>query len=291
MKKSCVAIGTFDGVRKGHQGLIDELIDISRKKKLKSVIVSLSRPVRHVSGILTETNEKKALLRRFFADEIYLLPVTRDLINLSAEGFFKKFLIRKLKSRHLVVGPNFAFGHGRRGDTAWLKKNCPKAGIGLTVKGLNCSHGKAISSSRIRSLLHQGRLELASKLLGRLYSFDGVHTKGRGLGRKLGVPTINLKVAKGKLLPLGVFLVTVEAAGKFFPGIANIGSRPTLYKNGGIVPEINLLGFHGSWKIKKMRIYLLKHLRKERRFKSINHLKKQLNKDMKKARLYFGFTF
>ena len=278
-------------MHKGHQGLIEEVLRISKKKGLKSVIVALSKPVRRVSGILTELKEKKNLLGCYPADEVHILPVSPGLINLSAKDFFEKFLLEKLGARQLVVGKNFAFGHSRHGDISWLKKNCPGAGVRLTVMSFSCSHGKAISSSRIRALLHQGRIEFASKLLGRLYSFEGEHIKGRGLGRKLGIPTINLKVFQGKLLPLGVFLVIVESKGRFFPGIANIGTRPTFFKHGGIVPEINLLGFHGRWKSGKIKVYLLKHLRKERRFKSVNELKKQLNKDMKKARHYFGFTF
>ena len=291
MDRSCVAIGTFDGVHKGHQGLIEEVLRISKRKGLKSVIVALSRPVRKVSGILSELKEKEALLKRFPADEVHILPVNRDLIKIGAEEFFENFIVKKLGARHLVVGGNFAFGHGRRGDTAWLKKNCPASGVKLTIMSFSCSHGKAISSSRIRSLLHLGRVEHASKLLGSTYNFEGVHIKGRGIGRKLGIPTINLKVNQGKLLPLGVFLVAVEAKGKFFPGIANIGTRPTFFKHGGIVPEINLLGFHGRWKSRKVRVYLLKHLRNEKRFKNVNELKKQLDKDMSKTRKYFGFTF
>jgi riboflavin kinase/FMN adenylyltransferase len=287
MEKSCVAIGTFDGVHKGHQGLIEEVLRISRKKGLKSVIVALSKPVRRVSGFLTELKEKREILDRVPADEVYILPVNRALINMSARDFFDKFLIGKMGARHLVVGKNFAFGHGRHGDIAWLKRNCPAADIRLAVKSFSCSHGKVISSSRIRTLLHQGRIEFASKLLGRLYSFEGTHIKGRGLGRKLGIPTINLQVFQAKLLPLGVFLVTLEAGGKFFPGIANIGTRPTFFKHGGVVPEINLLGFCGRWKNRKVRVYLLKHLRKERRFSNVNELKKQLNKDMKRAGQYF----
>jgi len=291
MEKSCVALGTFDGMHTGHQGLISKLIEISKKKHLKSIIVSLSKPVHHVSGLLSDLKEKKRLLSRSGADELCILTADKSLTSISAEDFFNDFLIKNLRMKHLVVGKNFAFGHNRKGDLAWLKENCPEKKIGLTVRSFSCSHGKQISSSRIRMLLHRGSIKFASKLLGRLYSFEGSQIKGRGIGRKLGMPTINLKVNPEKLLPLGVFLVVVEAKGRFFPAIANIGTRPTFFKHGGVVPEIYILGFHGKWKSGEVKVYLLEHVRKERKFKSVNELKRQLNKDLKKARRYFGFTF
>jgi riboflavin kinase/FMN adenylyltransferase len=291
MNSSCVAIGTFDGLHKGHQGLIAKVIEISKKKKLKSIVIALSKPVRHVSGILTELKEKKDLISQFPVDDIFILPVNDKLIKVSAQDFFKKYLIDKLNVKHLVIGGNFAFGHGRQGDVKWLRKNCLKNKVNLTVKSFTCSHGKAISSSRIRTILHQGRLEHAGKLLGRIYSFEGAPIKGMGIGKKIGVPTINLKVNNEKLLPLGVFLAVVRAKGVFFPAVLNIGSRPTFVNKGEVVPEINLIGFKGKWGKAKPKVFLLKHLRKERKFKNVNDLKKQLDKDLKAARRFFGFTF
>ncbi len=291
MENSCAAIGTFDGMHTGHKGLIAKLLEISKKRKHRSIIVSLSKPVHYVSGLLSTPKEKLALLKKSGANEVYVLKADKALTNISAESFFNDFLLKTLKAKHLVVGKNFAFGHGRKGDIKWLKKNCPRKKVGLTIKSFVCSHRKQISSSRIRTLLHQGRIRLASRLLGRLYTFEGVHIKGRGVGTKLGMPTINLKVDPAKLLPLGVFLVVVEAKGKLYPAIANIGTRPTFFKHGSVVPEIYLLGFRGSWKSRNIRVYLLNHIRKERKFKTVNELKKQLNKDLSKARRYFGFTF
>ncbi|MCX5781672.1 MAG: riboflavin biosynthesis protein RibF [Elusimicrobia bacterium] len=291
MNSSCVAIGTYDGLHKGHQGLIAKVLEISKKKKLKSIVIALSKPVRHVSGILTELKEKKDLISQFPVDDIFILPVTDELVKITAKDFFEKYLIDKLNVKHLVIGRNFAFGHGRQGNVKWLRKNCLKNKINLTVKSFSCSHGKAISSSRIRTLLHQGRIEHAGKLLGRIYSFEGVPLKGMGIGKKIGIPTINLKVNKGKLLPLGVFLAVVRAKGAFFPAVLNIGSRPTFFNKGEVVPEINLIGFKGKWGKTKLKVFFLKHLRNERKFRNINELKKQLDKDLKAARRFFSFTF
>jgi riboflavin kinase/FMN adenylyltransferase len=291
MSNTCVAIGTFDGVHRGHQGLIDKLLSISRKTKTRSVIVALSKPVRHVSGLLSELSEKKSLLNEFPVHELCILPVTRALITMSAQDFLTQFLVGKLHCRHLVVGQNFAFGHSRHGDVHWLKKNCPQHNIDLAVERFTSSHGKIISSSRIRELLHSGRLEFASRLLGRMYSFEGLPQKGRGLGHKIGVPTINLKVTPEKLLPLGIFAAVASAKGSFFPAIVNIGRRPTIEKNGAVIPEVNLLGYQGRWGKEKLKVFLLKHLRKERKFRNIKELKNQINSDLRKVRRYFGFTF
>lgn len=290
MKNTAVAIGTFDGFHTGHKYLIDRLASIARKRRLKSAIITLSSPVRKSSLLLTTLEEKIALLKHQPVDMISVLRTGPEVTSLPAEDFFAKFIVGEMGARHIVVGTNFAFGHNREGDIDWLRKRCKKAGIALeTVRPLE-QDGGPVSSSRIRALLHEGSISAANRLLGRPYLITGIPVKGRQLGRKIGFPTINLGVSAKKLLPPGIFAGITEKNGKYFPAAVNIGTRPTVERNGSLLVEIFLLDFKGNWPRKKTRLYLLKHIRSEKRFSGIDKLKEQITKDVSKARIFFAIS-
>jgi riboflavin kinase/FMN adenylyltransferase len=282
--QAAAAIGTFDGVHRGHQLLIRQLIQTARRKKLRSIIITLERPVRHVPGLLSTAAEKIELLSGFPVDEIVVLPVSREITDLPAEQFLREVLHEKLGVRHLVIGQNFAFGHGRQGDVRWLKKNGPAAGVAVSVVRPLQYRGKIISSSRIRTLLQHGRLRYAARLLGRAYRIEGLPEPGRQIGRQLGFPTINLRVDADKLLPLGVHAALVEGKERLYPAVINIGIRPTFFGEGEVVPEINLLDFKGKWPAKLTRVHLLNHIRGEIKFSGREALKQQIAADREKAR-------
>ena len=288
MKNSAVAIGTFDGFHLGHRHLVQKLSKIAAQKKLKCVIVALSKPIKPVAGILTTESEKSELMKQYSVDEIVLLPVIQEIVVQSAATFFEEFLCGKLNMKHLVVGSDFALGRGRQGDTNWLKKECAKKGAGMTVVEPKRYKGKIISSSLIRQLIKDGKLDLANKLLGRLYHFEGLQEKGRGLGTKIGVPTVNLKVAGGKLLPSGVFAAMIGTGNNIWPSVINIGIRPTFFSEGETVPEVHIFGFSGNWPKGVTDVYLCASIRKEKRFSSITSLKQQIKKDIVQAKKYFG---
>lgn len=288
MKNSAVAIGTFDGFHLGHRHLVRELAKIAGRKKLKCAVVALSRPVKPVPGILTTETEKAELMKQFPVDEIVLLPLSREIIAQSAASFFEDFLCGKLKMKHLVVGSDFALGRGRQGDTRWLKKECAKKNTGITIVEPKRYHGKTISSTLIREYIKGGDLEAANRLLGRFYHFEGGPEKGRGFGRKIGVPTVNLKVAGGKLLPTGVFTAMIGVGNDLWPAVINIGIRPTFFSEGETVPEAHIFGFSGRWPKAKTDVYLCSALRREKRFSSVTKLKEQIQKDITRAKRYFG---
>jgi riboflavin kinase/FMN adenylyltransferase len=192
--------------------------------------------------------------------------------------------------KHLVVGEDFAFGRGRQGDTAWLKKESAKAGTGITVVKPLKLGGRVVSSSLIRDLLKSGDLALANSLLGRPYHFDGVPEKGRGFGRKMGVPTVNLAVPGEKILPAGVYAAFAGVEGREWPAVINIGIRPTFFSEGKTVPEIFILGFSGRWPDKKTGVYLCLKLRDEKKFDNVGELKAGIARDVVKAKKYFGMA-
>ncbi|MFH1368771.1 MAG: riboflavin biosynthesis protein RibF [Elusimicrobiota bacterium] len=292
MKHSAVAIGTFDGFHKGHSFLVQKLVSIAKIHKLRSVIVALSAPVRRGTALLTPLDEKVALLKQLPVDEVVILHTGPEITSMTARSFFEGFLIGSFKAAHIVVGTNFAFGHNREGDTKWLKKACKGSGIKVDAVEPLKAGGQAVSSSRIRALLHESRLTSANKLLGRAYSVSGLPVRGNRIGRKLGFPTVNLATPPCKLLPLGVFAGIASAKGRHYAAVANIGTRPTFFGKGGsgALVEINLLGFTGRWPVTQTKLYLLRHLRAEKRFSNVKALAEQIRKDLDKARVYLRET-
>ena len=126
MKQSVITIGTFDGVHKGHQAILNKVVEVAEKENLKSIVLSFESPVKQVSGLITTTEEKVNLLASFCVDEILLLPVTKKILSTTAEDFFETVLVKQLKAKHIVVGYDCTFGKDRNGNVAWLKKKCKK---------------------------------------------------------------------------------------------------------------------------------------------------------------------
>jgi riboflavin kinase / FMN adenylyltransferase len=287
--RSAVAVGTFDGLHVGHRYLINKLIEVSRKKKLKSVIVALSSPVRRGTPVLTSLGEKLALFRQFPVDEVIVLRTGPEVTGLPAKIFFEEFIAGQLRAKHIVVGRNFAFGHNREGDIGWLKREGRKTGIAVDAVSPLKSGGEVVSSSRIRALLHEGGIGAANSLLGRPYSITGKPVKGYGLGRKLGFPTVNLSVEPCKLLPPGVFIGVTKGAGRnLYPSVVNIGVRPTFFDGQNKLLEIHLLGFSGKWAAGETTLYMLKHLRSEKKFPNRKFLVNQIARDVEKAKRFFN---
>ncbi len=289
IKQSVITIGTFDGVHKGHQVILNKVVDVAKKDNLKSIVLSFENPVKQVSGLITTTEEKVNLLASFCVDEILLLPVTKKMLSTTAEDFFETVLIKQLKAKHIVVGYDCTFGKDRKGTVAWLKKNVKKHGIKLTVINPVKVNNKIVSSSEIRNFIIKNNIEKANKMLNRIFSFTGEHISGNKIGRTLGFPTINIKVDKEKLLPKGVFACMVSDRKKnMYCGVLNIGIRPTVdLKEHKLSVEIHLLNFSGVWKEKYPNVYINKFIRKEQKFKTIELLKKSIQKDIEITKKQF----
>ncbi|MCL2334444.1 MAG: hypothetical protein FWC57_00065, partial [Endomicrobia bacterium] len=215
-------------------------------------------------------------------------PVPSSVLSDGPDKFFDDFLIRGLRMSELVCGEDFAFGKDRKGDINWLRKKAGKSGVGLKIaKPLKVSSLK-ISSSSIRSLILNGDVKKAAKLLGRNYSFSGMPFKDRGIGTKMGFPTVNLKVDAAKLLPKGIYASLISDGKCIYPSVTSIGTRPTFLGSGAVIPETHILGFNGKWKKVKTKVILLKKIRDEKKFKNIEDIKKHIAEDVKKAGKFFG---
>ncbi len=283
--KKVITIGTFDGVHKGHQTILNTLVKTAKKENLASLVISFEKPVKQVSGLVTTTKEKIEYLSSFAVDEILLFPVNKKIISMPAEKFFKDVLIKKLNVAHLVVGYDCTFGKDRKGNVAWLKKNAGKYGVSLTIVKPVKIKNKIVSSSLIRELVEKNDIASVNKMLARPFSFEGEHIAGNRIGRKLGFPTINVKVDKNKLLPKGVFACSViDKNLNIYRGVLNIGIRPSLkLKKHNLSIEIHLLNFSGKWHSKKLTVCINKFIRCEQKFKNLEDLKKAILSDIKKA--------
>ncbi|MDR1103873.1 MAG: bifunctional riboflavin kinase/FAD synthetase [Endomicrobium sp.] len=288
-KKSVVTIGTFDGVHKGHRFLIDKTVLLAGNNKLKSIVISLEKPVKKVKGLLTTCDEKLEEIKALGVDEIILINVPSEILTYAADKFFDKFLLDELNVSEIVCGSDFAFGKDRKGDTNWLKKKAKNNNVKVSIVKYLKNSSKQISSSYIRTLLEKGDLKNAAKLLGRPYSFSGIPFKDKGFGKKLGFPTVNLKVNSDKLIPKGVYISIIVQKDKIYPSVTSVGSRLTFNRGGKIVPETHILNFDGIWKKTLTKVILLKKIRDEKKFKNAQALKAQISKDIAKSSKFFRF--
>ena len=289
IKQSVITIGTFDGVHKGHQVILNKVVEVAKQNNLKSIVLTFENPVKEVSGLITTTQEKVNLLASFCVDEILLLPVTKKMLSTTAEDFFETVLVKQLKAKHIVVGYDCTFGKDRKGNVAWLKKNVKKYDIKLTVIKPVKIKNKIVSSSEIRNFIIKNNIEKANKMLNRIFSFTGEHISGNRIGRTLGFPTINIRVDKEKLLPKGVFACMVsDRKRNMYCGVLNIGIRPTVdLKEHKLSVEIHLLNFSGVWKEKYPNVYINNFIRKEQKFKTVELLKKSIQKDIEITKKQF----
>jgi riboflavin kinase/FMN adenylyltransferase len=287
-KKSILTIGTFDGVHKGHKLLINKTLQLARKKSLRSVVIALDKPVKMVKGLLSTFDEKIEEIKALGIDDIILININSGILNYTPDKFFDEFLVKDLNVSEIVCGADFAFGKDRKGNVKWLKEKAKKNDVKVNIVKYLKFFSKQISSSCIRTLIEKGEVKNAAKLLGRLYSFLGMPFKDKGLGKRLGFPTVNLKVGNDKLLPKGVYISMIMQKDKICPSITSIGSRITFNRGSKVVPETHILNFSGVWKKDLTKVILLKKIRDEKKFANPEILKSQIAKDVAKALKFFN---
>lgn len=278
--ETVVAIGSFDGVHLGHQALLAQLRARAREFRVPSVVYTFDPPTRVLTqGVefLSTLPEKLELLARYGVDETVAVPFTTEFASRPKEAFLDD--LRVLRPRVVVVGEDFHFGRGRAGGLEDLREVAPRV-IALPMHQLG---GDDIKSTRIRELLRAGDVEGTARLLGRHYGAQGVVVQGDRLGRTIGYPTANIRVPAGKALPLGVFAAKTFVGGVAYPGMANVGFRPTV--NGRELRfEVHLFDFSGDLYGQEVQVKFWHFLRGEQRFSGLDELKAQLGRDAQAAR-------
>jgi riboflavin kinase/FMN adenylyltransferase len=301
----CVAtIGNFDGVHLGHQAIIRQVVQEARHRRLPALIIIFEpQPMEFFKGSdaparLMRFREKFRVLDEFGLDYVFCLRFDQRLSQFSATDFVRKVLVEHLNVAHLVIGDDFRFGGDRQGDYTLLCKLSQQLGFTVentrTVLANEASPAgdqtflQRASSTFVRELLAQGELAKAAELLGRPYFFSGRVAHGQKLGRQLGFPTANVHLLRMNSPLTGVFAVTLflKSTGKYYPGVANVGCKPTL---GQFKPslEVHLFDFNQDIYGKYVEVRFHKKLRDEQRFDDLDTLKQQIAEDSKKARAFF----
>jgi len=287
---TCVGIGNFDGVHLGHRKLIQQLIDYAKAHKLSPCVVtfephpaSILRPGKPVYR-LTLKEEKSRLLKALGIEHVEVVPFTLELAAQSAQDFFDTLLKDKLKAQAVFVGADFTFGKNREGTSQVLKKMGDAAKTHVEVVSFLTQQEIKISSSVIRQQILEGNFNEVNAALGRTYSIEGEVVHGEGRGKKLGIPTANLKWDPIKAVPnQGVYATWAKVENLKHPSVTNIGIRPTFKSEMGKAIEVHLLGTSQNLYGKKMEIELVQKLRDEKKFNGIEDLKNQIQKDCELA--------
>lgn len=286
-KNTVLTLGTFDGIHPGHLKIIDKLVDRSKEKGYRNVVITFHPHPRTVLSdnykvkLLTTPDEKNNLLQKQAVENLLTINFTKEFAALTAEEFIYDYLVNGIGIGEIVLGHDHHFGKGRKGNVDLLKKIGEKENFFVTTIEPFYVDNEAVSSTKIRTALESGDLKRANTLLGRNYSFSGTVVGGDKRGRKLGFPTANIKLlSEEKLLPeIGIYAVRVLLDNESYIGLLSIGRRPTFYSTGEVVIEVYIYNFNTEIYGRDITIELIEKLRGEEKFVSADELINQMNKD------------
>ena len=287
---SILTIGSFDGLHLGHQRLIQEIRDESKRTGLPSVIMSFEpTPAEFFQNKppsrLMRFREKYVALRKSGIDIFFCPKFNEDMQNYSADDFIRILLIQKLNIKTLIIGDDFRFAKNREGDYSHLESVHEILNFKLKKIPSVIHDGQRVSSTLIRKYLHLGQLKNAKKLLGKHYRMSGRVVEGEQLGRDLGYPTANVNILRRKTPILGIFAVQIHGLNsKPRGGVASLGVRPTFYEGKKPLLEVHIFDFDENIYGKYIEVDFIAKIRDEKKFTDANSLINQMNMDALKAR-------
>lgn len=290
-KGRALALGYFDGVHLGHKAVLEKALDIAKKEDLTAAVLIFNcHPKKLLQKAappkITDDEMKCELLKEMGFE---LIPFDfESKREMSPESFAKDYLMASLNARSVICGYDYRYGKGGSGTAETLKRDLESYGVKVYSVAEVRQDEHIISSSKIRQLISSGEVEKANEMLGRVFSYDRVVEKGDALGRKLGFPTINQSFPEDFIVPrLGVYASMVTLKGKTYPGVTNIGVRPTV-DGENLKSETCILGFSGDLYGKNAKVGLLRFLRPETKFPDLDALTKAVKRDMEKARSVYN---
>ena len=291
-RNAVITIGTFDGVHMGHRQIIDKLKEEAQNINGETVIITFHpHPRKIVAGasgipLINTLDEKIELLEKLGIDHLVVVPFTEAFSSQSAEDYIGDFLIRKFQPHTIIIGYDHRFGRERKGNYLLLEEMAPVYNYRLTEIPKHVLDQIAISSTRIREALLIGKIEIADKLLGYEFFFNGEVVHGDKLGRQLGYPTANLHVKdEEKIIPgNGIYAVYAELTGTNLKmkGMMSIGIRPTVGGTKKVI-EVNIFDFDKDIYGESIRVYVKKYLRPEVKFDGLEALVKQIDLDKEES--------
>lgn len=288
-KPGVVTLGKFDGVHRGHRKLIGRVLKISEREDCSSIVFTFDVPPRvrmGAAGIKTllTNEERRCLLRKTGVDVLVECPFTEQIQNMEAEEFVEDVLIGRLHMAYAVVGTDFHFGRGRRGNPEFLQRLGKQMGFSVEIVQKERDGSREISSSYVREELEAGHMDSVRRLLGYPYFISGKIVHGRHKGHSFGYPTINQVPAPEKLLPpWGVYSSRTRIGGKDYDSVTNVGRKPTVHGK-ALGVETYLFGCSENLYGQEARVDLLAFQRPERKFESEEALIAQLGRDAEEAR-------
>lgn len=292
LSNAVVTSGTFDGVHLGHQKILQRIRELARQLGGETVLITywphprlVLYPDEHDLRLLSTFEEKTKLLRQFGIDHLVTIPFTREFSQLTSKEFIESVLVKKIRTRKLVIGYDHRFGKNREGSFEYLRTHHQEYGFDLEEISRQDVDEIGVSSTKIRTALETSDIPSAIKYLGRPYELNGIVIKGQQIGRSIGFPTANIYIPNDyKLIPKdGVYAVEAMVGGALYKAMLNIGNRPTVDGNKRTV-ETNLFDFQGDLYDKQITIYIRAFLREEHKFDGLEALKVQLSLDRQQAK-------
>jgi len=285
-----LTIGNFDGVHKGHLALFDKVKERAKAIGGQSVVMTFEphplKIMRPADGprLITHTGQKLELIESAGIDIIVCVSFDREFAAIPARDFVKEILVQKIGIKEIVVGYDYTFGHNREGDINLLREMGEELRFIVHLVGPIQIEDSLVSSTSIRRLVQEGRLDKAKVLLGRDFEVQGTVVKGQNRGaRLLGFPTANLN-PHGELLPKrGVYAVRLFIDDAFYNGVTNVGYNPT-FGDTGLTVETHVLDYSGDLLGRTIKVRFIKRLRDEKAFKTLEELSEQIAQDIIEAR-------
>lgn len=292
-RPAVTTLGVFDGLHLGHQQIVRTVVERATALGLTPTVVTFDPHPRSVirpetaPPLLQTFSQKMEGLRILGIRQVLVLDFTPELAIISAEEFISRFLVDALDSREVYLGEGFAFGHQRRGTIELLRAESRDHGFLAGEVPEVQLRGYRISSTLIRQLLQDGRVNIARRMLGRPYGIEGMVVRGQGLGSRLLYPTANLAVDNRVIPSEGVYVTLSLVEGVWYRSVTNVGKRPTVSDDGISKIEAHLIDFDRDIYDQNVRLRFLHRIRGERKFSGLDELKAQITRDRDKAISYF----
>lgn len=288
---TAVALGKFDGLHMGHRKLLREILE-KKKEGLAACVLTFDPSPAVFFGFsdgkeITTKEEKRALLEEMGVDTLVEFPMTKETAAMKPEVFVEEILVKRMHTKWIAAGVDVSFGDRGAGNEALLRKLSSEFEYGVTTIDKLKIEDIEISSSYIRMLIEQGKMETVQTMLGMPFAVCGKVEHGQKLGRRLGMPTVNLIPPADKLLPPnGVYFSEVKVNGKYYGAISNIGCKPTVSQDNIVGVETFLYDFDQDIYGEDITVYLETYRRPEMRFASVDELKVQMEKDIADGKKY-----
>lgn len=291
--RTCLAIGNFDGLHRGHQQILGRVLEHARRHDcLAAVLTFYPHPTKvlrpaEAPALLMTLKQRLQAIAAMGADAALVIRFDGEFAKISPEEFARRYVAETMHARFVAVGSNFRFGHRQTGDAKTLAELGERDGFEVESVAPVVVDGVVVSSTAIRKCVREGQVEEAARMLGRPYALEGEIRPGTGMGRKFVVPTLNLHTEQELLPKLGVYATEVSVNGEIYRAATNVGMRPT-FDGAHVTIESHLLNFSEDLTAGAMTVRFLARLRDEMKFAGPEALRQQIFGDIEQVKRYFG---